>query len=91
MRIEAVKPGGGSSAFNDYLCERRAAEVARLLAERGVESSLFAVKSVDSPSPIDEGEVRLLVEILPPPAPEDAAPANPADAVDAPPARSAVP
>mgnify|MGYP000921063594 CR=1 FL=1 len=91
VRIEAVKPGGGSSAFNDYLCERRAAEVARLLSERGVESSLFAVKSVDSPSPIDEGEVRLLVEIPPPPAPEDAAPANPADAVDAPPATPAIP
>ncbi len=33
VRIEAVKASGGSAAFNEYLCERRAAEVARFLTE----------------------------------------------------------
>lgn len=66
VRIEAVKPSGGSTAFNEYLCERRAAEVARFLTEGGVAASLLQVKTIESSSPIDGGEVRLFVEILPP-------------------------
>jgi hypothetical protein len=66
VRIEAVKASGGSTAFNEYLCERRAAEVARFLTEAGVEPSLLRVKTIESPSPVDRGEVRLFVEILPP-------------------------
>ena len=67
VRIEAVKACGGSSAFNDYLCERRAAEVARFLGEGGVDAATMRIKTVESSSPIDSGEVRLFVEILPPP------------------------
>lgn len=66
VRIEAVKASGGSAAFNEYLCERRAAEVARFLTEAGVEPSLLSVKTIESSSPVDGGEVRLFVEILPP-------------------------
>lgn len=69
--IEPVKPSGGSPAFHDYLCERRADEVARLLVERGVDRATMTIRAVDSPSPIDGGEVRLRLEILPPPEPED--------------------
>lgn len=66
IRIEALQPPSGSSAFNEYLCERRGAEVARLLVERGLSSSRFLIRSVASDAPVDTGEVRLLVEILPP-------------------------
>jgi outer membrane protein OmpA-like peptidoglycan-associated protein len=72
IRIEAVKPSGGSTAFNEYLCERRSAEVARFLTDAGVAASLLQVTTIESSSPIDGGEVRLFVEILPrvePPAP----------------------
>ncbi len=68
VRIEALKPKEGSSAFNDYLCERRAAEVARFLTERGVAPSLFTLRTLGTDSPVDSGEVRLLVETLAPPA-----------------------
>jgi outer membrane protein OmpA-like peptidoglycan-associated protein len=86
VRIEAVKASGGSTAFNEYLCERRAAEVARFLSEGGVDPALLRTKSVESSSPVDSGEVRLFVEILPPepePQPDptsdtdDGAPAKP--------------
>ena len=66
VRIEAVQPSGGSTAFNEYLCERRGAEVARFLTEGGVAPSSLRVKTIESPSPVDGGEVRLFVEILPP-------------------------
>lgn len=84
VRIEAVKASGGSTAFNEYLCERRAAEVARFLTEGGVDAATVQVKTVESNSPVDEGEVRLFVEILSPPeppAPEGAATAMPPSAV----------
>ncbi len=69
VRVEALKPKDGSSAFNDYLCERRAAEVARFLTERGVAAPLFSLRTAQVDSPVDSGEVRLLVEPLPPPTP----------------------
>jgi len=65
--LEPVKPSGGSSAFNDYLCERRAGEVGRLLSERGIDLSTISTRTILSSSPVDSGEVRLRVEILPPP------------------------
>jgi len=61
--IEAVKTSGGSGAFNDYLCERRTAEVIRLLSERGVNAAVIKPGVIDSPSPVDEGEVRVKIEI----------------------------
>ncbi len=61
--IEAVRASGGSSAFNDYLCERRSAEVIRFLTERGVNREVLKSVTIDSPSTIDEGEVRVRVEI----------------------------
>lgn len=66
--IEAVKASGGSGAFNDYLCERRSAEVIRFLTERGVNAAVMKTGVIDSSSPIDEGEVRVKIEIpmLPP-------------------------
>ncbi len=75
--IEAVKPSGGSSAFNDYLGERRSAEVVRFLTERGVNAAVLKPGVIESLSPIDAGEVRVKIEIplLPaePPAPEEGA------------------
>jgi outer membrane protein OmpA-like peptidoglycan-associated protein len=78
VRLEAMKPSGGSSTYNDYLCERRAAEVSRLLAERGVNPALLQPDTVDSRSPIDSGEVRVTVVIPPLPsgAPAATAPGN---------------
>lgn len=64
--IEAVIPAGGSAALNDYLAERRSAEVVRLLQERGLEPELLSTGAIRSPSTLDDGEVRLRVEILPP-------------------------
>ena len=73
VTIESVKPSGGSSDFNDYLCERRAAEVVRFLTERGVDAATLSSGVVNSSSPIDEGEVRVRVAIplLPPEPPAD--------------------
>jgi hypothetical protein len=70
--VEAVKASGGSGAFNDYLCERRSAEVIRFLTERGVNASVMKPGVIDSSSPIDEGEVRVKIEIpMLPPEPVD--------------------
>ena len=68
VRIEAVKAGSGSGVFGDYLCERRSSEVIRFLTERGVNPAVFSVGSVNSPNAVDDGEVRIQVEIPPPPA-----------------------
>jgi outer membrane protein OmpA-like peptidoglycan-associated protein len=67
VRVEAVKTSGGAGAFGDYLSERRSSEVVRFLTERGVAPSVFSVGSVTLNSPVDDGEVRLQVEIPPPP------------------------
>jgi hypothetical protein len=77
--VEAVKTSGGSGAFNDYLCERRSAEVIRFLSERGVDATVMKTGVINSPSLIDEGEVRVKIEIpmLPP---EPAAGADISDA-----------
>ncbi len=75
VRLDAMKPSGGSSTFNDYLCERRISEVTRLLAERGVDPSILRTDTVNSRSPIDSGEVRITVVIPPLPAPDPALPA----------------
>lgn len=74
VRLDAMKPSGGSSTFNDYLCERRISEVTRLLVERGVDPAILRTDTVDSRSPIDSGEVRVTVVIPPLPAPDPAAP-----------------
>lgn len=75
--LESVKPSGGSSAFNDYLCERRGDEVKRFLAERGVDAGTLSARVIESSSPIDDGEVRLRMEIpLPPPDPAVDSPAR---------------
>lgn len=92
VRIEALKASGGSTAFNEYLCERRAAEVARFLTEAGVAPSLLRVKTIESSSPIDAGEVRLFVEILPPAEPPAPAATPAADSpVNPPPATNPSP
>lgn len=68
VHVEAVKASGGSGAFNDYLCERRSAEVIRMLTERGADAAVMKPGVIDSSSPIDDGEVRVKIEIpmLPP-------------------------
>lgn len=77
VRIEAVKASGGSTAFNEYLCERRSAEVSKLLRERGLDDTKFNLRTVEGGTGVDAGEVRLLAELPPPPDPEPAgAPAN---------------
>lgn len=84
-RVEALKPSGGSSTFNDYLCERRAAEVSRLLGERGVNVSLLRLSTLASRSPIDSGEVRITIVVPPPPpAPDPNAPPSTGGATPAP-------
>lgn len=75
VRLDAMKPSGGSSTFNDYLCERRISEVTRLLAERGVDPAILRPDTLDSRSPIDSGEVRLTVVIPPLPVPDPVFPA----------------
>ncbi len=72
--IEAVIPDGGSAALNDYLAERRGAELVRLLEERGLDPELLSKGVVRSPSSVDDGEVRLRVEIIRPPVSPDPAP-----------------
>ncbi|NLT71408.1 MAG: hypothetical protein GXX91_12045 [Verrucomicrobiaceae bacterium] len=72
VRIEAVKTSGGSSAFLEYLCEKRAAEVVRFLSERGVAAATLETGMVQSSSAIDEGQVTIKVEIPLPPAAETA-------------------
>ncbi len=73
VTIEGVIPAGGSAALNDYLAERRSAEVVRLLQERGLDPKLLSTGVIRSPSTVDEGEVRLRVEVLPPQASPDPA------------------
>ena len=84
VRLEAVKALGGSTAFNEYLCERRSAEVLKLLVERGVDEASFSVRTVEGVSAVDAGEVRILVELPPPPDPEPANTPGPEGEVAAP-------
>ncbi len=63
VRIEAVKTSGGSSAFLEYLCEKRVAEVVRFLTERGVDAATLETGMVRSSAVIDEGQVTIQVEI----------------------------
>jgi hypothetical protein len=74
VHVEAVKASGGSGAFNDYLCERRSAEVIRILTERGADAAVMKPGVINSPSSVDEGEVRVKIEIpmLPPELPAGA-------------------
>ncbi len=65
IRVEAVKAAGGSGAFSEYLCERRAEEVLRFLSERGVEADRISMTTVESSSMVDSGEVRILVDLPP--------------------------
>jgi hypothetical protein len=75
LLIEVVDPGEGSITFTEYLCERRNEEVVRLLTERGVKAETFLIGKVKATSSVDQGEVRLRVEILPPPSlPSDVPP-----------------
>ncbi len=65
ITIRAMKPAAGSGAFNEWLCERRAGEVKKLLGERGVGENLCSVEIHSTESNVDAGEVALLVERKP--------------------------
>ena len=63
ITISAMRCQGDAATFNEYLCEKRAARVKELLTERGVDSNLFSIRIINSPSLFDSGEVRLQVII----------------------------
>ncbi|NRB74096.1 MAG: hypothetical protein HRU46_07035 [Verrucomicrobiales bacterium] len=61
ITISPVRCQGGAAAFNEYLCENRATKVKELLAQRGIDETLFTVDIRESSSPVDTGEVKLQV------------------------------
>lgn len=63
IQLDAIVPAGGSTAFNEYLGERRTAEVVKLLQERGVSASRFRINRSSATASFDSGEIRLSVEI----------------------------
>ncbi|MEX2579439.1 MAG: hypothetical protein WD342_10305 [Verrucomicrobiales bacterium] len=63
VTLEAVKASGGSGAFNEYTCERRLAETKRLFKEHGVPKERFVTRITQSTSPVDTGDVRVLVDL----------------------------
>ncbi len=74
VQVEAVRAEGGSSAFNDYLCERRVEEVKRILTERGIAATVIKGATIPGTSSVDAGEVKISVELPPPPAPAPSTP-----------------
>lgn len=69
-----VKPRvyrGAASAFGQYLSEKRAAEVRSLLLENGIPAGQLTIQAEDVEASVDEGIVRLVVEIPPPPDPPE--------------------
>ena len=79
--LKPVKASGGSGAFNDYICEKRAEAVKQLLSESGVSPSNVSTEMILSPSPVDGGEVQIVVKIPPPPPPPEEETDEPADGV----------
>jgi len=71
--LHPVRWREGDAAFADYLVERRGEEASSLLSARGVDPNLISVQSHHATAEIDEGEVRIVVEIPPPPAEPDEA------------------
>lgn len=65
--IRVVKPATGATAFNEWLCDRRAEDVKQRLADRGIPTALLSSEVVASKNTIDTGEVGLFVQI---PAPQ---------------------
>lgn len=69
--LRPVKASGGSGAYNDYLCEKRADEVKRILSETGLLTSNVSTEVSASSSPVDSGEVFIVVKVPPPPPPPE--------------------
>ncbi|MEM9017874.1 MAG: OmpA family protein [Verrucomicrobiota bacterium] len=67
--LKSVRTKGGSEAYSSYLAEQRGAKVREILTERGVSRGRLSLREEVIPSAVDEGEVKLIVEI-PPPKPE---------------------
>jgi len=64
--VESRKWQGSSAAYIEYLAEKRANEAKKLLNGIGIPDSRIETKLSSSSSPVDRGEVRLLIEIPPP-------------------------
>ena len=74
--IRAMKPDAGSATFNDYICQRRADEVKNMLSGQGIAASILTTDVAASSNTVDNGEVRVIVQIPPPPRPKPT-PADP--------------
>lgn len=70
VRLDPVLVSGGSGAFNEYITEKRAAEVKKMLGQQGVNPQRISIETKNSSETMDRGEVHVLVEIPPPPKPE---------------------
>ncbi|MEC5125899.1 OmpA family protein [Verrucomicrobiales bacterium BCK34] len=79
--LKPVKASGGSGAYNDYICEKRADEVKRILSETGLSLANLSTELIASSSPIDDGEVQIVVKIPPPPPPPEEVTEEPSDGV----------
>lgn len=79
--LKPIKASGGSGAYNDYLCEKRADEVKRLLSATGVATTNVSTEILASSSAIDGGEVQIIVKIPPPPPPSEGVEEEPAEDV----------
>ncbi|MDF1862518.1 MAG: hypothetical protein P1U87_20040 [Verrucomicrobiales bacterium] len=68
--LRPVVYAGGAGVYGDYLVEKRSDEAKRLLIERGVDPSRLVIRTVTSQETLDQGEVKVVVEIPPPPPPK---------------------
>jgi len=60
--LKPIKASGGSGAYRDYLCEKRAGEVKQILLEIGLLPTNISTEVSVSSSPIDSGEVFIVVK-----------------------------
>lgn len=77
--LKPIKASGGSGAYNDYVCEKRADELKRLLSETGVNLPGVSTEIQASSSAVDSGEVQIIVKIPPPPPPPEEVTEEPAE------------
>ncbi len=61
--LAPIRCQGAAGAFNDYLCDNRADKVKAVLVENGIDASLLSIETIQSASPIDNGEVQIRVDL----------------------------